>query len=243
MTDEVRLYARLDQHKYRVKQALRIIEDALAKNGSWHIAFSGGKDSTCTLDLVRSISPDTPAVTSIQEWCLPETTEYLRKVPNLEMVASGTDHGTGWSPNWESEEDVPEGVRWLGEKGKVAQNYGRTETGVFLGTRADENARRMVLLKTRGPLFYNRSSQAWQCTPITHWTVMDVWAYISTHGLEYNRAYDRMRDIGLPLERQRIGPLAVDRVLGYGQVAILKRGWPDLYNRFAAAHPEASGYV
>jgi hypothetical protein len=28
-----------------------------------------------------------------------------------------------------------------------------------------------------------------------------------------------------------------------GQLAILKRGWPALYNRFAAAHPEAASYT
>ena len=52
-----------------------------------------------------------------------------------------------------------------------------------------------------------------------------------------------MSEIGVPLEQQRIGPLAVDSVLGYGQLAILKRGWPDVFNRYAARHPEARNYV
>ena len=83
----------------------------------------------------------------------------------------------------------------------------------------------------------------WHCNPIHDWTWRDVWAYIVSQGLGYNRAYDRLEEMGIEPERQRIGPLAVERALGYGQVAILKRGWPELYNRFVAAHPEASQYT
>lgn len=241
--EEIKLYASLSQHKSKVLQSRHIIEAAFNKNEAWYVAFSGGKDSTVTLDLVRRFKPDTPAVSSIQEWCLPETKEYLSRVDNLEFVGSGSDHDTGWSPNWESEADLPSGVKWLGEKGKVIKNYGRHETGVFLGTRAEENARRKKLLKARGVLFYHEGNQVWQCSPIARWSVLDVWAYICLNNLDYNRAYDKMREMSLPLERQRIGPLAVESVLGYGQLAILKRGWPELYNAYAAKYPEARLYI
>ena len=70
-----------------------------------------------------------------------------------------------------------------------------------------------------------------------------MWAYIVSTDLDYNKAYDRLEQLGVDPEHQRIGPLATKSVLRYGQLAILKRGWPDLFNRFAAAHPEALNYV
>jgi 3'-phosphoadenosine 5'-phosphosulfate sulfotransferase (PAPS reductase)/FAD synthetase len=237
------LYSRTRQYAYRIDVARRTTERALLVNPAWYVAFSGGKDSTCVLALAREQKPDTAAVTSIQEWRLPDTAEYLSRVENLHQVASGSDHGTGWSPNWEGKDDVPNGVMWIGEKGSVVKNYGRAETGVFLGLREDENASRRVHLRTMGTLFFSKKNAVWQCSPIARWTVQDVWAFIMAHGLDYNRAYDRMSEIGVPIEQQRIGPFAVDKVLGYGQLAILKRGWPGVFNKYAERHPEARNYV
>jgi 3'-phosphoadenosine 5'-phosphosulfate sulfotransferase (PAPS reductase)/FAD synthetase len=247
-SNDALLYAKTRQHKRRVDEARRIVSSALATAESrWYVAFSGGKDSTCLLSLVREQAPSTVAVSSIQEWRLPETSEYLGSIANLALTASGSDHGTGWSPNWENAEAIPPGVLWLGAKigddDQTIKNYGRSENGVFIGLRADENARRKVHIRKAGALFFNSTNQVWQAYPIAHWSVMDVWAFILANGIDYNHAYDRMTEIGVPLEQQRIGPLAIESVLGYGQLAILKRGWPELFNQFSARHPEARNYV
>lgn len=243
MRTEIALYARLLTFRRALAEARRIVARAFDTEPSWYVAFSGGKDSTCVLALVREKEPATPAVISQPEWILPETAAYLDRVENLHRTASGSDHATGWAPNWESPEDVPQQFTWLGEKGAVERNYGRPEQGVFLGLRQDESRTRRVHLRKLGPLFFNHTNGVWQCNPLSRWSVMDVWAYIWSVGLDYNRAYDRMEEIGVPLEQQRIGPLAVERALGYGQLAILKRGWPDLFNAYAERHPEARSYV
>jgi len=78
---------------------------------------------------------------------------------------------------------------------------------------------------------------------VAWWSTLDIWAYIFSRNLPYNHAYNKMDEMGIDLERQRIGPFAVERVLGYGQLQILKRGWPDLYNQFVAQYPEMRAYV
>lgn len=227
-----------------VSGSLEIIRRAMSRADGWIVAVSGGKDSTCVLDLVRRVDPSVRTVTSIQEWCLPETSEYLARIPGLIRVASGSDHGTGWAPNWKGAGDVPTGVQWIGVKGSVESSYGQDSVGgVFLGTRIDESAARKMLHRVRGLLFFSAKNNTWQCSPIAHWSVRDVWGYIRDRGLDYNKAYDRMSEIGVQLSAQRIGPLAIDKVLGLGQLAILKRGWPELFNRYAAEHPEARSYV
>lgn len=247
MREAAYLHAKTGSFRSALARARAISMRALAANDGWYVAVSGGKDSTCVLALVRECAPAAPAVSSIQEWRLPETAEYLARVGNLALTASGTDHGTNWAPNWEGEDDIPEGVAWLGAKiggdDRTVKNYGRSETGVFLGTRADESRARRKLMRARGPLFFNQCNQVWQCSPIAHWSVLDVWAYILSERLDYNRAYDVMERIGVPLDQQRIGPFAVEKVLGRGQLAILKQGWPAVWNGYAAAHPEARLYV
>lgn len=49
------------QHKIQVTTT-RIIEWYEHYNGQVYVAFSGGKDSTVLLDIVRRIYPDVPAV-------------------------------------------------------------------------------------------------------------------------------------------------------------------------------------
>lgn len=237
-----RIYAQTRQHRYRVAKTLTIIEKALMTNNAWLIAVSGGKDSTVVMNCVRLVNPDIPAVCSVYEWMLPETRTYVQHLENCEHVASGTKQ-TEFSANWEHETDLPDGVRWIGGDGQTQKRYGRQENGVFLGLRKEESARRRIHLATLGSLFYAENNQCWQCSPIADWSVEDVWAFILSRDIPYNAAYDVLTSLDIPLKYQRIGALAVRSVLGYGQLAILKRGWIDLYNAYVARYPEARLYT
>jgi 3'-phosphoadenosine 5'-phosphosulfate sulfotransferase (PAPS reductase)/FAD synthetase len=224
------LHAKTRQFQYRIKQARRIIEKAFCDCDGWYVALSGGKDSTVVFDLAGNVT----AVFSDDEWWLPETEAYIKRLQvaghDVRWIRTNATH-TEWfstSGDWDGIPHYASNQDWQ---------------GCFLGLRKDENSHRRVHLNRFGSLFFAQSDNFWHCNPIANWSATDVWAYIVSRDIDYNHAYDRLTELGIPIERQRIGLLAVDRALGYGQLPILKRGWPDLYNRFAAAYPEASSYV
>lgn len=230
----------------KVSNALAVLRRARANDTRPYIAFSGGKDSTVMLDIVRQVFPDAPAVLSDDEWHLPETLEYIATIPNLHRVAGRRTHAD-WFTAWEQHDKLPESVAWIEamEFGSRMGTWarGRGCNAACIGIREDESVKRRVHVRHSGQLFYAKSRQMWHVYPIAKFTLIDIWAYIVSRELPYNHAYDRLAQIGVELKAQRVGPMAVDAVLGYGQMAILKKGWPDLFNRFASAHPEARLYA
>jgi 3'-phosphoadenosine 5'-phosphosulfate sulfotransferase (PAPS reductase)/FAD synthetase len=238
------LYARTREHAWKLRQAREAVSKARSKSPSWYVAFSGGKDSTCVLSLVRSVMPDAPAVTSVRQWDLPETDALLAETPNLRRVTyEGFNNNEAWVARWDSNDQARlrhPGIQFLDTREEIVAR-GSTEEGVFLGLRADEAAYRRRHLNSQGTLFHCAKTGKWHSNPIAWWTVLDVWAYLLVNSIAYNRAYDVMERIGLPLEDQRIGPF--DAALGAGALAIIKRGWPEHFNRIAARHPEARSYA
>lgn len=234
-TDIATLHAKTSGYQYKVNSAREIIKDALSTpDTTGYVSLSGGKDSTVVYALVREQQPDIPAVWSDDEWWLPETMEYIQRLQasglDVRQIRTNTKHAD-WFTCHGDYDDLPD----------YARQHGWNLC--FLGLRQEESSVRRVHLRRFGPLFCANSDKVWHCNPIHNWTWQDVWAYIVSEGLDYNRAYDRLEDIGVEPEAQRIGPFAVERVLGYGQLIILKRGWPDMYNRFCAEHPEAGRYT
>lgn len=64
----------------------RIIEWYVKNNGRVYVSFSGGKDSTVLLHLVRSIYPNVPAVFSNTGLEYPELQKFVRKFDNTMIV-------------------------------------------------------------------------------------------------------------------------------------------------------------
>ena len=71
----------------KVAHSLNVISQALAHfDNQMYVSFSGGKDSTVLLHLVRKIKPDIKAVfcNTGLEW--PEIVYFVRKTPNVEII-------------------------------------------------------------------------------------------------------------------------------------------------------------
>ena len=70
------------ERKIRVTQA-KILEWYHHYGGKIAVSFSGGKDSTVLLDLVRRAFPDVPAVFVDTGLEYPEIREFVKTVPNV----------------------------------------------------------------------------------------------------------------------------------------------------------------
>lgn len=69
-----------------VLSQLRIREFYEANNGNVFVSFSGGKDSTALLSLVRDIYPDVLAVFVDTGLEYPEIKEFVKSIPNVKII-------------------------------------------------------------------------------------------------------------------------------------------------------------
>ena len=71
----------------KIKQSKRLIMDWYAQfKGKVYVAYSGGKDSTVLLHLVRSLYPEVPAVFCNTGLEYPDIVEFVKTTPNVEII-------------------------------------------------------------------------------------------------------------------------------------------------------------
>jgi phosphoadenosine phosphosulfate reductase len=173
-----------------------IVEEALGKCRSPYVAFSGGKDSTAMLHLVRSVNPDIPAVFHNTGVEAPETLEYVRTIPNL--IETRPDGYNFWDivkkygyPELKSKNhDGNKCCVYLKEKPaqKIVKEKGFDL--VFLGITIHESRNRWMMLKRMGHTYQAKKDMMWKCYPIWNWTEKEVWQFIRGNNLAYNKGYD-----------------------------------------------------
>lgn len=226
---ECQLYSKQPAFRQKLKFAQSMVGKFLSGNKAY-VAFSGGKDSTVVLDLARHKDKNILAVFGDDEWILPETARIIKKTSNVLKVKSSGKH-TEWFESYKDSgvKDIPKYMKKLGYN------------ACLLGLRADENAYRKKYLKLYGLVYASKRQK--QCNPLAWWTVRDIWAYIFSKGIAYNNAYKILTQLNVEFHRQRIGPFANEKVLQYGQLSILRRGWPALFAKFADKYPEARNYI
>lgn len=222
----------------RITAALAIVRVGLDNAKRPVIAFSGGKDSVCTMALVHTIDPTVPLLWSDDELEYPEVVAYMRCIatcaavpdePAFIWLQGGSTHA-GWFQPWKDrpyfrqpdprmvwrEPHQADSQDWLRDNG-----YDLT----FLGTRMGESRKRrdhLAVSHHQGAVQPVLRGTGQHCTPVWDWNEADIWALIAGWELPYPVVYDQLAAIGVERHRQRVGPLPLARR------ADLAAGWPDV---------------
>ncbi len=201
MIDGVKEYV---EQPYPDKLALSrvIIQRQLRElDGNVVVAFSGGKDSLVTLDLVRTYRPDVPILFNNTGVEYPETIRYIREISGLWSldIIEARPGRTFW--NCAKEFGFPGGSKrgqnrayccyWLKEKPFNLAIRTNGWQGYFTGTTAAESYSRMFTARSHGTCYRLKHEGIMKINPILYWTSSDVWRYILERELPYNKLYDR----------------------------------------------------
>ena len=245
---QCQLHAQLNGCCFRIQQAREVIAEALDKTQNPYIAFSTGKDSAVMTHLVWEQAPDAPAVYFDADCAFPESKEMLERYetagyPVIRWPCEpffNTLHRVGGPTSDKCEVETMHSTVYRPIKSLLAQYH---FDGAFIGLRNEESYGRQKLAQVRGQLFWQKRDSLWECLPVAHLTYHDVWAYIVSNDVDYCAVYDKQMELGIPPEDCRLSYWAGETKRRWGRWAILKRGWPDLFNRFAAEFPEVRAYV
>lgn len=242
------LRASLREFQSRVARALDLIAEARAY-GTIGVSWSGGKDSTVLLDLVRQIDPHAPAAWFDSGAELASTRELCARIGSVEII----------HPQY----SLPEMCRYGGYWGypspaDAAATFDFTEVLVLeparrfaaghslachaLGLRGGESTGRWKSMQVHGEL-HQYVSGIWRVCPLMSWSTADVWAYIASRSLDYNHAYDRMTDLGISREQQRVSNTLTGDARRAGRFTYLKRIDPELWNQLTAEFPKLRAYA
>lgn len=244
------LHARLNKFAVKVQKSRDLITRALQTTQPWAISFSGGKDSTCLLHLVRKQDPNAIAFFVHSGTEFPETLSFIESTPNVtvlhptmtlfEMYELCGDYGCIENPPaiYFTENQIVETINRepIGYTNKQLKICGN-----FTGLRMQESQGREWFGKAKRGLWQQKDS-TWRCEPLLQWDHNDVWAYIAANGIAYNRAYDIFASEGIPRKEWRVSPYAGSTGLGLGRWALLKRCWPELFNKFSGKFLHVKSY-
>lgn len=236
---EWKIRAKYIEYKKRIKGAITIIKKAKNMNLKFIISWSGGKDSTAMVHIIKNIWPECPIITQFDDCDWPEKRKYIYSVANCFK--------------WDVHEVVPDFSVWkyFKDKGIKDENicsknhyltkYGflkpledkRKElgcAGAFIGLRKQESNRRKRNYKYNGNLYKLKSGE-YICTPIIHLEVEDVFAYLVSNHIDINPCY--FNNTFNEPENIRLSWF-LPSVYNYGQghAEYMRKYYPELYNKF-----------
>lgn len=174
---------------WKIKESRRVIKAAYDKWGpDVGLAFTGGKDSTILLHLIKSVTKKTPSLMFIDHKLhFKETYEFVEKLKkdwNLNIYFEAEPKSL---KNVEIEKNVAK-KRELSRIFKIETiNYAVKKhkwKALFVGIRWDEHPARAT------ETFFSKRKKHFRVHPILHFTEEDIWDYTKKFKVPYNPLYD-----------------------------------------------------
>lgn len=247
------MYAKLPAFERKVDRAHEIIREAFAVDGHpFYLAWSSGADSTVLLHMLSHYPWQVPtfwgddgldfseSLTFLSETearygfhlhrirCMQPWRDWCVEMDRSDLCSDPEALETWGNPRvWDD--------TWESLKDSHQHGYG----GVFLGLLAKESRGRNYQLQGGlRPLYQVKAEQGmWHCSPLANWTKREVWAYLVSRNVPYNPIYDRLAELGVPLEYRRVAPLTCYRVLQFGSAIQFRQIDPALYNKMTTLFP------
>lgn len=230
------------------------------------VSFSGGKDSTCALEIAREACrrlgiPKVTVSMRDEEIMLPGTFEYCERVaaePDIDfhwwvagqpiVNAFNRAHPYYWVFD---QELSPE--QWMRRPPAIAKvapsmniehivssEHFPTAPGkdlfAVVGLRSAESRNRRMGIQSSRGWLTNMGKTHRKARPIYDWEDSDVWRAISVNGWDYNRAYDGMMRGGLSHKYMRIAPPALSAA-SMNMLMMASKVWPAWFEKLCIRLP------
>lgn len=197
---------------------LPITKTIIARNlreypGKTVVAWSGGKDSTLVLYLVRQLEPNVDVVFNNTGIEYPETVRFINELMvawNLNLIETkpkktfwkcaeefGFPDGTKRGSNKGRKDKTPHCCYYLKERPMLEEIRVHGWEVIFDGITAVESWIRMFNARDRGTCYFNKKWNIQKVHPILYWTEEEVFAFFESEGIPNNPLYSQgLRRVG-----------------------------------------------
>ncbi|MFW0787925.1 phosphoadenosine phosphosulfate reductase family protein [Gordonia sp. CPCC 206044] len=242
---------------------LEQVADYRDRHGGMWVAWSGGKDSTVVVDLVRRVDPAVPVVFYDCGLDFPETRTYLRDLAaawdlNLHVVPTEPDLLTLLVAAGDFDPAAPTrqvrlNVRAAMIADPAARAHAQFGPANLWGVRAGESAGRLQLYRTQaargrrcgygtGGGLVSRADGTTSYSPIWNWTTDHVWEYLNARDIAPNPIYAKLTALGADPSDARVDAMIDPARLDNGHITRLAAGWPAIFDRLVDALPRLADY-